>query len=363
MTGAPAERLGRVALSLCGGGITGAMYEVGCLVALEDGLPGFDAGKFDLYIGTSGGASVAALLAGGVPVKRLYRALLDPDDDYFRLERHHLLSFDGAEWRRALGSALATARRIGADAISRPRDVDIWQELDRFYDSLPAGIFTMDGYRSFLEEFFRRRGIEDRFSAFARPLFVPANDLDTGHRAVFGQGNLQDVPVSAAICASSALPIFFAPVRLGGHDYIDGGIGKVAHMDIAVRWGADLVFVVNPVVPIRADAEEGIPTGHGRAKRIRDQGMLGVYNQAFRMSVKTRIQLGLKRFQAANPGVESVVLEPSEREATMFLYSPMNFAARRTILRYGYSSTLEYVERHGEHLREALRLRGVGLAT
>jgi predicted acylesterase/phospholipase RssA len=336
------------------------MYEVGCLVALEDGLPGFDASRFDLYIGTSGGASVAALLASGVPVKRLYRALLDPDDDFFPLQRRHVLSFDAAEWRRAAFAVLQTGRRIGASFLSRPSEVDVWQELDRFYDSLPAGLFTMDGYRAFLEDFFRRRGVPDRFGALRRPLFVPANDLDSGHRVVFGQGPLQDASVSAAVCASSALPIFFAPVRIGDRDYVDGGIGKVAHIDVAVRWGADLLFVVNPVVPIRTDTE-GIPTGHGRGKRIRDQGLLGVYNQAFRMSVRTRIQLGLKRFQAQNPGVEFVVLEPDEREATMFLYSPMNFAARRTILRYGYTSTLEYLERHGARLTKALAERGFGL--
>ena len=71
----------RLALCLPGGGVTGGLYQIGALAALEDTLEGLDARGFDLYVGTSSGATVAAALAGGLPVQRLYRALLDPADD------------------------------------------------------------------------------------------------------------------------------------------------------------------------------------------------------------------------------------------------------------------------------------------
>ena len=46
-----------------GGGITGAVYEIGCLRALEN-LLDRSALDFDLYVGVSGGAFVASLMIG-----------------------------------------------------------------------------------------------------------------------------------------------------------------------------------------------------------------------------------------------------------------------------------------------------------
>ena len=50
------------------------MYQIGALAALEDAVEGLQANDFHLYMGASSGASVAAALAGGRPVQRIYRA-------------------------------------------------------------------------------------------------------------------------------------------------------------------------------------------------------------------------------------------------------------------------------------------------
>jgi len=86
----PERRLG---LSLPGGGITGAMYQIGAVAALEDGLEGFRAADIDVFVGSSTGATVATFLAAGNSAQRLYRALLDPSDTFFPLQRHHLMRF------------------------------------------------------------------------------------------------------------------------------------------------------------------------------------------------------------------------------------------------------------------------------
>src|SRR5690606_33239212 len=85
---------GVVGLCLGGGGLTGAMYEVGVLAAVEDAIADFRAADFDLFVGVGSGAPVACALAGGVPALRIYRALLDPADDFFPLARAHLLQID-----------------------------------------------------------------------------------------------------------------------------------------------------------------------------------------------------------------------------------------------------------------------------
>ena len=53
----------RRALVLAGGGIIGGMYEVGALAALDEALPEFRVNNFDLYVGSSSGSVVSALMA------------------------------------------------------------------------------------------------------------------------------------------------------------------------------------------------------------------------------------------------------------------------------------------------------------
>jgi predicted acylesterase/phospholipase RssA len=347
-------------LCLCGGGITGAMYEVGCLAALEDAFEGFQSSDFDVFVGSSSGSTVAAALAGGLSALRMYRALLDPSDDLFPLQRHHLLRFDTKEWKRVWGSAFGAARHLVSSATSKPLDLDVWNELDRFTDSLPAGIFTMDAYERFVEEFFHRRGVPRAFVAMPNRLLLVANDLDAGERAVFGRGDLRDVPVASAVAASSAIPLLFAPVRIGERDYVDGGIGEVAHADLAVEEGCDLVLVINPMVPLRSDPQQAdVPTGHGKRKRIRDKGLLWVYNQSWRMRTEARFRKLLDEYRADHPDQHVLLLEPDPNDMTIFLYSPMNFAARRVILEDGYKTTMALLRDPGSPVRRAFEDKGL----
>ncbi|HJL14896.1 MAG TPA: patatin-like phospholipase family protein [Sandaracinaceae bacterium LLY-WYZ-13_1] len=350
----------KMGLCLGGGGITGAMYEVGCLAALEEFFEDFSAADFDVFVGSSSGASLATVLAGGFPATRLYRALLDPADDFFPLKRHHLLRLDGKEWRRVATSVVGAARHLFSSAASSPLELDVWNELERFWDSLPAGIFTLDPYERFLEAFMQRRQIPTDVGALRRTLYLVANDLDRGERAVFGSGALDHVPLPLAICASSAVPLLFAPVRVDGRDFIDGGMGDVAHADLAAEAGCSVVLIVNPMVPVRADvADKGVPTGHGLRRRVRDKGLIWVYSQAWRLRSEARLLAGIERWRAGHPDTELLLLEPDPDDATMFMYSPMNFAARRAILEDGFVRTVGQLEQEGSPLRASFEAAGL----
>jgi NTE family protein len=349
----------RIGLCLCGGGVTGAMYEVGCLAALEDFFDGFYACDFDAFVGSGTGSSVAVALAGGLRAGRLYRALLDPADDFFSLRRQHMFGVDGDEWKRVVGTVLGAGRRALASLIGSPLEADLWHELERFVDSLPAGLFSLEPYEKFFAEFMERRGIESAFAQLPKPLALVAHDLDAGQRTVFGAPPFVTVPVARAVLASSAIPVLFAPVRIGERDYIDGGLGDVAHVDVAVQLGAEVALIINPMVPIRSEVEtRDIPTGHGRMKRVRDKGLLWVYNQAFRIRSDARLHAGLKRYRAENPTTTVHLLEPDPSDATLFMHSPMNFAARRAILTHAYTTTYQALRVPASELRRLIEQRG-----
>jgi predicted acylesterase/phospholipase RssA len=332
------------------------------LAALEDRVEGLSARGFDVYVGTSSGATVATALAGGLSVQRMYRALLDPADDFFPLSRHHLLRIDLGELLRVFGSAIAAARHVVSSAATSPLDLKVWDELERFVDSMPAGIFSLEPYERFLTDFMQRRGIPERFADLPRKLLIVASDLDAGKREVFGQGELSDVPIARAVIASNATPILYAPVEVAGRDYVEGGIGDAGQVDLAEALGCRMVLVINPLVPVHAGAEgRDVPTGHGKKRRVRDKGALWVYHQAMRMRAEARLQTGLELFRASHPATDVHVLEPKQSDATLFMYSPMNFAARRAILQEGYTSTVRRLSEPGSPLSRMLEAHGLNV--
>src|SRR5258708_2843942 len=298
----------KIALCLPGGGATSAMFQIGALAAFEDSVEGLEVNGFDFYVGSSGGASVAAALAGGLPVQRIYRAFLDPADVYFGRERKHLLRVDLGEWRRTLVSALSAMRDGASSLLSRtaaPAPAALWEELDRLYDSLPAGLFTLDGYERFLEAFFVRRSIPNSFSTVPRTLRIMAHDLDSGAEVLFGTPGFDQVPITRACIASMAVPPFFSPVRIGDRHYIDAGAAQTTHVDVAIEAGADVVVVINPMVPVRVDS---VPTGHGTRDSVRDKGLMWVMNQAMRIGTERVLTESCQRVMRAGHAV--ILIEP-----------------------------------------------------
>lgn len=333
----------KIALCLGGGGATGAMYQIGVLAALEDAVEGLEAHGFDYYVAASSGTSVAAALAGGRSIQRIYRAILDPADDYFPLERKHLLKTDLGEWRRTIVSGASALRQGASSLVARvpTSPAALWEELDRFNDSLPAGFFSLDGYERFLEDFFVRREVPNTFSSMPKVLRIVAHDLDSGEEVLFGSSGYDHLPITRACIASMALPPLFSPVRIGSRHYIDAGSAQVKHIDVAVECGADVVVVVNPMVPIAA---QDVPTGHGPRPSLRDKGMLWVLSQSMRIGVHKLMQEACARI--TNEGRADVVLiEPEPTDAILFMHNPASFSARRAILEYAYRSTRARVSR------------------
>jgi predicted acylesterase/phospholipase RssA len=348
-----AGRPARTALCLCGGGITGGMYEMGALAALDDFIAGKDGGQpfslndFDVFVGTSAGSFIATCLAAGVPARRLFRAALDNDASFMAARRTDIFRFDVRQGlgivRDLCGVALASTARALRGKMEL-RDIP-GVVISGVLESLPAGVFSLRHYERYLGRFFSHHGLPTRFSEVRRELYITANDLDSGHRVLFGQGELAEVPIATAICASSAIPLFFEPVRWHGRDFIDGAVGKVEHADVALARGADLIVIVNPLVPIYNDPDrEGLPTPLVGAKHMRDKGLLAVYTQAGKMSTRTKLHQGIKRYQASHPNATLLVIEPPAEEADIFLSNPMSFNSQKRIVRFGYESTARMLQ-------------------
>ncbi|MEO7105799.1 MAG: patatin-like phospholipase family protein [Rhodoferax sp.] len=74
----------------------------------------------------------------------------------------------------------------------------------------------------------------------AIPLGIVATDLNTGQGMLFQRGD-----TGTAVRASSAVPAVFLPVRISGHDYVDGGLVSPVPVRAARQMGAELVIAVD----------------------------------------------------------------------------------------------------------------------
>jgi NTE family protein len=83
------------------------------------------------------------------------------------------------------------------------------------------------------------------------PLGIVATDLDSGAPILFQRGDL-----GTAVRASSAVPAVFQPVKIGTHEYVDGGLASPVPVRFAREMGAELVIAVDISSP-----PEGAPTG------------------------------------------------------------------------------------------------------
>ena len=81
-------------------------------------------------------------------------------------------------------------------------------------------------------------GHETDFSELSGPLAVAAVSLQSGNLALLSEGI-----VIRAVAASSALPPFFKPVRIGSNDYVDGGVLSILPVLAAQQRWPDLPLV------------------------------------------------------------------------------------------------------------------------
>jgi len=77
-------------------------------------------------------------------------------------------------------------------------------------------------------------------------LWLTATDLVSGERTVFGRTGAPAADLAEAVAASCAIPGFYAPVRIDGRIYVDGGCWSPSNLDVLVGTDVDLVICFNP---------------------------------------------------------------------------------------------------------------------
>ncbi len=357
-------RRGVLSLVLAGGGITGAMYEFGALQALDHFFAGsFRINDFDVFVGTSGGAVVAALMANNVPPGEVGRSIIHNTDSPLNFKQDDILEIDWQEIKASLLRAMRVIPALVRFYRRNPKLFSIARAIYALEENMPPGIYSLNKYQDYLKRLLTRRGCVNSFEALGKELYIPAIHLDKGDRVLFGSPGWRDVPISDAIAASSALPLYFQPVTVKGMDFVDGGVASVAHVDIAIERGSRFLVLVNPVIPLRNDPETVcIPTFSGHCARIREKGITFVVDQTQRISAREKLRLGLERFRAQHPESRIFLIEPPWTDSFMFMENILNYGSRVAMLNYGYRSTARHLRAHFDSYRQAFAAYGIDVS-
>ncbi|MBE2234413.1 MAG: patatin-like phospholipase family protein [Anaerolinea sp.] len=343
------ESTGRTALVLAGGGVSGAVYEIGALRAIDELLVNRTVNDFDIYVGTSAGALVTSFLANGVSSVDLMRVVNASHPIARFPEAKHLFRLNTGEMmRRSLGLPRRLLR-TGADALASRGRLSV---LDMIFSglgsALPSGIYDNRSYGEWMRASLALTGCSNRFDQLQRELHIIATELDNGHRKVFG-ADTPEVLISDAVAASSAVPIIYRPYRIAGKEYIDGGIRGNASLDVAIEQGAKLVVCINSLVPFNSAQQDS-----AKGNLISARGLEAVSAQATRVMLHSGLKYQIKQLQRRHPDVDIILIEPKPDDTIMFFANIMRLQDRVKIAEHGFRSVSVDLAGDYESFKETL---------
>lgn len=137
----------------------------------------------------------------------------------------------------SVGAAVGAlwAGGLSATRIERFASTMDWSSAGSW--TLPwRGLRRNDGLQQAMGRALDGRTIE----ALPIPFVAAATRLDTGQGVALDRG-----PADSAVAASSAVPVLFVPVRRDGIDLVDGSLSAPLPVDIARQRGATVVLAVD----------------------------------------------------------------------------------------------------------------------
>jgi len=352
-----AAKASKLALVLAGGGMTGAVYEIGALRAIDDLLIDRSVADFDIYVGTSAGAIVATFLANGFSPETMFQVIAGQHPDIPPIKRKYIFNFNQREFiRRGLG----LPGKLFGTTFEYLRD---WQNatlVDAVWtltDALPSGFYDGMALDKYMRLALRTYGSTNCFCDLERELYIIATSLDTGERAVFGTDVNNDVPISMAVAASSALPMVYKPVRIGAAEYIDGSMRGNASLDIAIEHGATLIVCVNPLVPY-----DNSPGADPEPEAFSKRGFSAIAAQVSRITLHSGLRYQIKQLRRQHPEVDIILVEPRANDKMLAFGNIMRYADRLAIARHGFESVTLDLAADYYHYKETLARHGAQIS-
>ena len=347
---------GKLAIALAGGGPLGAFYEIGALHALGEAIVGRALTDFDVYVGVSSGALVAAGLANGFDTTTLGSTFIHDESTVNPFAPATLMRPALTEYARRVRLVPEVLAGI-ARLYSRDPLHSGWPgAADALGTLIPGALFDNGRLEHYLHAAFTMEGHTDDFRALARRLYVVATNLNTAESVSFGTQGFDRVPISRAVVASAALPGLYPPVRIRGHDYVDGALMHTMRASLAHEEGCRLVICINPLVPFDASRATG-----GERVDLASRGLPAVLGQTFRALIHSRMRAGMASYRTRFPQADTLLLEPDRHDERLFFANVFRYTGRRQLTDHAYQRTRADLLAQAGQLAPILRRHGLKL--
>ncbi len=240
-------------LILSGGG-SRAAYQVGVLAAIAELLPLGADNPFPVIVGTSAGAINAVSLASGATD---FRSAIERLTAFWQGFRSHLVL--RSDWPGVIRQA---SRFVGHSLLGLGSQV-------------PVALLNSSPLRDLLNDKLHMGGIAESIAQQQlKAVAVTAFGYESGQAVTFYQGGGTidawlrhrriGVPAQLSVehlLASSAIPLLFAPVKIGEEFFGDGAVRQSAPISPALHLGASRVLVVG----VSGNPGASIPTNRCNA--------------------------------------------------------------------------------------------------
>ncbi len=298
----------KIALVLSGGGIKAAAYHIGVCLALQEKGFKFSGGSrevitlkknakandellIELYVGSSAGAFISAVLASGRPISSLISAFkvgfgvskekIPSEDKIKPIGYRHIFNVNAKSMLSFIPEAL-----LQKSIISGGLEAMIKKGFKL------NGLFNTNGVERYLRKYILD---ENDFSRLGVELFIVATQLNHSRKTVFGnfaEGSKTDTlklvnysTISQAVAASTSLPPVFAPYPIKRPDgkmiyHYDGEIRDTLSTHVAADHGADFIIASYSMQPYHYVPEIG---------SLHKVGMPSILNQALYQVLEQKV--------------------------------------------------------------------------
>jgi len=318
MSGSPEQHWGLV---LGAGGVLGAAWTIGALAALQQEHR-VDARDADVLVGTSAGSVLAAALGCGVGVDVLldHQRGVVPEGDGPVFD-YDLDNDSGGPLPPLPRPGIGSAKGVLRSAL-RPLRVTPMTALSAV---LPQGRGSLEPIGRLVD------GVCPKGAwAGHHATWIVTTDVDSGRRVVFGRDGAPHASLRQAVMASCSIPGWYAPVKIGGRRYLDGGTCSPTSVDVVRPLGLDRVFVLSPMTSLDYD------TPHTVAGRI---------ERRFRRLTTKRVVREMKKVAAA--GTEVVFLGPTAEDLDAIGANLMDPRRRTRVLETSLRTSTEALRAAG----------------
>lgn len=206
----------------------------------------------------------------------------------------------------------------------------IWKAIKRqdvFQVSPLAGALSFLSWRNHicsekpLKNLIKKHLTYERLEETQLPCHIVATDLFDGIEVSFSKG-----PAVDALLASSAIPGVFAPVKLGEHYLIDGGVTNNTPISVAIAKGADRVIV--------------FPTGMSCGLKTPPKSVIEMAMQTLNLAVSHRLKFDMEKYGNSAEIIVLPVLCPLD-------VSIFNFSRTEELIQRSEKNVTQWIKNNG----------------